>query len=166
MFFRRINIHSSLFRCSLIWRGAKARKEGREDGVERREWRREVAVRDGESGSVLFLGVWSSGWQPGTPAKVCCCGLPVRRSRGSAGENITPLHCRGSSQPTEARCQDAWPAIPQSFGACHWWRKGASSPWRELFFGAASIFPGGVLHLKTLKSAVAAQFGLMEHDAH
>lgn len=41
----------------------------------------------------------SSGWQPGTLAKVCCCGLPAQRSRGSAGANITPLHRRGSSQP-------------------------------------------------------------------
>lgn len=40
------------------------------------------------------------GGKPGKPAKVCGCGLPAQRSRGSAGENITPLHRRGSSQTT------------------------------------------------------------------
>lgn len=52
---------------------------------------------------MVFRG--SAGREPGKPAKVCCCGLPAQRSRGSAGENITPLHRRGSSQPREARAK-------------------------------------------------------------
>lgn len=45
------------------------------------------------------VGVQGSvGGNPGKPAKVCGCGLPAQQSRGSAGENITPLHRRGSNQ--------------------------------------------------------------------
>lgn len=119
------------------------------------EWWR----RRGEEKHAVLVFEAQDGSQESRPR---CVVVVYRHSdRGGLLETTSHRFIAVAAANHRVPCQDAWPAIPQSFGACHWWRK--RPPVVAKAFGAVSI-QGTVFLLLGFEIAVAAWFVLIKHQ--